>query len=101
MPSTFPHGGHITRKRGVYHYRRCLPRPHRGELTLSLATRRYREAEHRAKIGDQAFSEAWGQPKTMTAGIAEVRRIVREYLKEALERDLVWRTIKPPLQPFY
>jgi hypothetical protein len=101
VPYRFPHGDHITRKRGVYHYRRRLPRPHGGELTLSLTTRRYREAEHRAKIVDQAFIEVWGRVGIVTAGTAEVRRVVREYLKQALETDLEWRAVKAPLRPVY
>lgn len=68
---------------------------------MSLVTRRYREAEHRAAVLDRAFSEVWEQVVAMTAGSADVRRVVREYLKQALEADLEWRTIRRPRQPLY
>ena len=48
----FPHCSHITRKRGIYHFRRRLPAPYLGEKTLSLRTKSYREAEHLAKVLD-------------------------------------------------
>ena len=51
-----PQCSHMTRKRGVYYYRRRLPKPHQGELALSLLTRRYREAEHLAALLDQTFT---------------------------------------------
>ncbi len=50
-----PQCSHMTRKRGDY-YRRRLPNPHKGELALSLLTRRYREAEHLAALLDLTFS---------------------------------------------
>ena len=101
MLATFPQGDHITQKRGVYHYRRRIPAPYSGELTLSLGTRRYREAEHRAAILDRAFDEAKMQVMGMTLGLAEVRRVVREHLRQALETDLEWRTSKRRGEPLY
>jgi hypothetical protein len=46
----------ITRKRGVY-YRRRLPRPHSGEIAVSLRTRWFRGAQALAAILDSAFDK--------------------------------------------
>lgn len=40
-----PHCSHITRKRGVFYYRRRFPMPLKGEVALSLRTRKFRKAE--------------------------------------------------------
>ena len=40
-----PQCSHITRKRGIYTYRRRLPRPLQGEVALSLGTDKFRVAE--------------------------------------------------------
>jgi uncharacterized protein DUF6538 len=75
---------HIARKRGIYYYRRRLPFPYKGELTLSLRTTSYREAEHLAKVLDSEFSNFFkGQPR-----MADVKEILRNQLKDALEVDL-------------
>jgi len=70
----FPHGSHIgshiARKRGIYHYRRRLPVPYSGEVTLSLKTRRFREAEHLAAILDVGFGRAWDYSLMSTDGTA-------------------------------
>ena len=52
-------GSHIARRKGIYCYRRRLPLPGTGELCISLRTRRYREAEHRALLLDKAFDDAF------------------------------------------
>ena len=47
---------HITRRAGgLYYFRRRLPRPHHGELALSLRTRHYRRAEALGEV----LSAAW------------------------------------------
>jgi hypothetical protein len=55
MANLLPQCSHITRKRGVYFYRRRLPRPHAGEVALSLRTRQFRLAEAFIEDIDQAF----------------------------------------------
>jgi len=52
----FPQCSHITRKRGIYHYRRRLPAHPTRELTLSLRTRCFREAEWLAAKLDEVFT---------------------------------------------
>ncbi|WP_414656097.1 DUF6538 domain-containing protein, partial [Ferrovibrio sp.] len=85
MRARCPQCTHITRKRGVFHYRRRLPAPHRGEVMLSLYTKQYREAEHRAALLDMVFVETWRQAVAMSTNRADVKRIVRDYLTQALE----------------
>ncbi len=96
MLALCPQGAHITRKRGVYQYRRRLPAPFRGELSLTLATRRYREAEHRAALIDRAFGMAWSTARKMSDIPAEVRKLVRDYLKHALDADHAHRLARKP-----
>lgn len=47
----------LTRKRGVFYWRRRLPNGR--EVAISLTTRGYREAEHRAGLVNGAFDGAW------------------------------------------
>jgi hypothetical protein len=83
-----PQGSHITRKRGVCHYRRRLPSPYLGEVTLSLRTRHFREAEHLAGDLDAAFRRALRVVSDKGPHHADVRAVVLEYLRNALEADL-------------
>lgn len=89
MLAASPQCSHITRKRGIYHCRRRLPGRARGEVSLSLRTRRYREAGHRAALVDVAFREAWGRALSEAeAKGTDLGPILRDYLREALERDI-------------
>lgn len=45
---------HLTRKDGIYYYRRRLPEHLGTDVALSLGTRRFREAEHLAEHPDTA-----------------------------------------------
>jgi integrase len=96
-----PQGVHITRRRGVYHYRRRLPGRVRGEVMLSLRTRRYREAEHRAALVDEAFGSAWERALLVGMSDADIKRVLREYLQEALDKDMQRRLATPPGRPVY
>ena len=73
----------MTRKRGVYYFRRRLPHPHFGEVTLSLGTRRYREAEYLAAAVASQFNNVTA--KKMNS--EDLKPILREYLKGLLARD--------------
>ncbi|MGH6879767.1 DUF6538 domain-containing protein [Hypericibacter sp.] len=66
-------GSHVTKKRGVFYYRRRLPSPPGGEVAVSLGTTNYREAEHLATMLDEAFNELM-QP--MTELVPENRTVV-------------------------
>ena len=50
-----PQCSHMTRKRGVYFFRRRLPLPHVGEIAISLGTRHFRLAEMFCEALDKAF----------------------------------------------
>ena len=92
-----PQCSHMTRKRGVYYYRRRLPHPHKGELALSLLTRRYREAEHLAALLDHTFSSV---TKRMSDS-PNLRAILRDHLKQQLDDDLEQHLSVPPGRPVY
>ena len=50
-----PQCSHIARKRGVYYYRRRLPKPFSGEIAVSLHTKVFLEAEWLSRRLDSAF----------------------------------------------
>jgi site-specific recombinase XerD len=81
---------HITRKRGVYYYRRRLPGVAKGEVTVSLRTHSYREAQWLAAGLDVEFGRIIASVKEDNKP-ADIQRIAREYLKSKLEFDMVQR----------
>ncbi|QEX18037.1 integrase [Hypericibacter terrae] len=95
-------GSHVTKKRGVYYYRRRLPSPHGGEIALSLGTTNYREAEHQAAILDKAFNELMQTMTTNTTKpTADLQAIVRDYLKTALQADFEQHLSTKAGEPVY
>ncbi len=93
----FPQCSHITRKRGIFTYRRRLPRPLSGEVTLSLGTRSFWLAQAMAEALDQAF-DAFLRSHPMNAAL---KNILRHYLEEQLE-ELRLRHLRTPAgQPVY
>jgi integrase len=97
-PTSLTHGSHIAKKRGTFYYRRRLPGG-RGDVALSLGTRSFREAEHRAAILDRAFGEAWQRAQGMVT--EDIGAILRGYLREALEVDLEARLVGRPGVPLF
>jgi site-specific recombinase XerD len=85
-----PQCSHITLKRGVYHYRRRLPRHPTREVTLSLRTRSFREAQWLAAILDREFRKIMISLKYERP--ADIQRIAREYLKGKLDHDMETRS---------
>jgi site-specific recombinase XerD len=84
-----PQCSHITRKRGIYYYRRRLPQHPTRELTLSLRTRCFREAEWLAAKLDEEFTSIMSSLRNN--GQADIQKVAREYLKGVLEYDLLVR----------
>jgi site-specific recombinase XerD len=82
-----PQCSHITRKRGVYYYRRRLPQHPTRELTLSLRTRSFREAQWLAATLDREFRKLMSSMKKYEKP-EDIQGIARDYLKGALETDL-------------
>lgn len=82
-----PQCSHITRKRGVYYYRRRMPRHPTREVTLSLRTRSFREAQWLAAILDREFRKVMSSVKKYEKP-EDIQRIAREYLKSKLEHDM-------------
>lgn len=85
MPSALPQCSHITRKRGIYYYRRRLPVPSQGEVALSLRTRRFREAEHLACLLDAMWRAALSKTPI---DHPKIQMILREALQDRLDADL-------------
>jgi Domain of unknown function (DUF6538) len=82
-----PQCSHITRKRGVYYYRRRLPRHPTREVTLSLRTRSFREAQWLAAKLDQEFRKVMSSMKKYEKP-EDIQRIARDYLRSKLEHDV-------------
>jgi hypothetical protein len=89
-----PQCSHITRKRGVYYYRRRLPRHLTREVTLSLRTRSFREAQWLAAKLDREFRKLMLSVKKYEKP-EDIQRIAREYLKSRLEHDMEVRIGSP------
>ena len=88
-PKTHADATRLTRKDGVYYYRRRLPGPDRTDVAVSLGTRNFREAEHLAEGLDLLYSRT---VKTVTDP-SELRTILRNFLREELEDDASSRPI--------
>src|SRR5581483_5014341 len=77
-----PQRSHITRKRGIYYYRRRLPKTFAGEIAISLNTRSFRKAEAATSILNEAFCEFFTNTSMETF---DVTAALRSYLKQHLE----------------
>ncbi len=93
----FPQRSHITRKRHAYYYRRRLPRPWAGEVSVPLRTRNFRLAEHLGRLADEAFAKLIGR----LAGMHDIKAIVRQHLATMLEEDRQRHLDTPPGRPVY
>jgi hypothetical protein len=89
----------MTRKRGVYYYRRRVPQHPTREVTLSLRTRSFREAQWLAVKLDQEFRKVIASV-SKNRNPAEIQRIARDYLKDKLEHDMEQRESSPH-RPIY
>ncbi len=98
MGSMVPHCSHITRKRGIYTYRRRLPRPLRGEVALSLGTDKFRAAEALSLSLDAAF-EAFFKMHGMTD--FDVQATLRTYLRAKLAKMRVKHLTTPHGRPVH
>ena len=87
----------LSRKRGVYYFRRQLHAPLNGEIAVSLSTRNYREAEHLAEQLNTLFDRA----VSTVSSTPELRAILRAYLADALDEDTHVRLRTPPGRPVY
>jgi site-specific recombinase XerD len=93
-----PQCSHITKKRGVYYYRRRIPKTANCEVVLSLRTRVYRVAESIADGLDREF-ERLVQGVT-TDDKADLNAVLRTYLKQRLDFDM-WRRAETPHAPIF
>jgi len=93
-----PQCSHITKKRGVYYYRRRIPNSPHSEVALSLQTRIFRAAEDLAIGLDQEF-------RRLTQGVmkdnkTDLTAILRNYLKRRLAFDMQ-RRVDTPHAPMF
>ena len=82
---------HITRKRGVYYYRRRLPKPFFGEIAVSLHTKAFLEAAWLSQRLDSAFERALRGMTETSNKRADIAEIAKQYLRESLEHDMLVR----------
>jgi hypothetical protein len=87
-----PQCSHITRKRGVYYFRKRLPLSRGREVAISLRTRCFRLAQYLAEKLTDRYDECFAQPMTDYAKIAHV---LRDELQRLL-RDGRDRIIRAP-----
>lgn len=92
-----PHCSHIARKRGVYYFRRRLPRPARGEIAVSLGTRCFREAQHLAELLDRGFTRI----AKAHVDDSELQNILGAYLRARLAEDRQRYLETPSGRPVY
>jgi len=78
-----PQCSHITKKRGVYYYRRRIPKSPNREVALSLRTRMFRVAECLATELDQEFRRL--TEDVTTDDKIDLTPILRNYLKRRVE----------------
>lgn len=96
MALALPQCSHITRKRGVYYFRRRLPHPLRGEVALSLRTRQYREAEYLSEALTNRWNQVIGEAMLDQARLSEIlRRELDRLLSEGRERIIATPYGKP------
>jgi hypothetical protein len=93
-----PQCSHITKKRGVYYYRRRIPTSPNGEIVLSLRTRVFRVAECLADGLDREFRRLLQE--VTTDDKTNLPAILRTYLKQRLDRDM-WRRVETPNAPMF
>jgi integrase len=97
MARRLPLGSHLTRKRGLFYYRRLLPGVSRREVAISLLTRSFREAEHLASQLDRSFLEAlqvvsMNETAKSPPSVAEV---IKAHLREQLAKHMSFRPDAP------
>jgi hypothetical protein len=93
-----PQCSHITKKRGVYYYRRRIPNSPDSEVALSLQTRLFRVAEYLATRLDQEFRRLTHD--VTTDDKIDLTAILRNYLKRGLAHDMQQR-VETPHAPMF
>jgi Domain of unknown function (DUF6538)/Phage integrase family len=83
-----PQCSHITRKRGVYYYRRRLPKPFFGEIAVSLRTKIFLEADWLSQRLDSAFERVLQRMTESSEQRADIAVIAKQYLRDSLASDL-------------
>lgn len=82
-----PQSSHITRKKGLYFFRRRVPRCAATEVTLSLRTRSFREAQWLAALLSREFDRIVREMPNHP----DIAKVLRDYLKINLQYDMELR----------
>lgn len=93
-----PQCSHITRKHGVYYYRRRLPFPFAGEVAVSLRTSNYRVAEDAAQTLNRSFQEFFSAPPMSDF---DLQTTLRSYLRNHLAALREKHLLTAPRQPVH
>lgn len=96
-PTTRPHATHISRKKGMYYYRRRIPCSTR-EVSLSLRTDDFWIAGRRSRALGSLFDFVVSSRPLM---IPELQDILRRYLQRLIDEDLQRHLATPPGEPLY
>lgn len=94
-----PQRSHITRKRGVYYYRRRLPRPFIGEIAVSLRTKNFLQADWLSQRLDSAFERVLQGMTESSDTRGDIAEIAKQHLRESLEHDLLVRQARAGKHP--
>lgn len=94
----FPQCSHITRKRGIFTYRRRLPRPLTGEVTLSLNTTSFWTARAIGEALDHAFDRFF---KMQSSSTFDIKAALRNYLRNELRQLREKHLATPPERPVH
>lgn len=84
-----PQSSHMTRKGGMYYFRRRLPRPYQGEVALSLKTRDFRRAEYVAERLNMHFDALIADPMTDAEKITAALKLERRRLLEETRTRII------------
>jgi hypothetical protein len=94
-----PQSSHITKKRGLYYYRRRIPSTLSDEVVLSLRTRVFRQAEALAIGLDEEFRGLLDNVNRRT-DVTDLKAVFRDYLKKRLDFDMARRAESPNVPMF-
>lgn len=82
---------HITRKRGIYYYRRRLPKPFFGEIAISLHTKDFLQADWLSQRLDSVFERVLLRMTDSSDHRTDIAEIAKQYLRDSLASDLLVR----------
>ncbi len=92
-----PQRSHITKKRGVFYFRRRLPVPLNGEVALSLRTRNFREAEFLAAALNARLRACVDEQMTDYAKITAILRDELDRRNQDVRTEIIQTPFGQPI----